>query len=180
MTVLTDFEAVAGIILIFFLPGYALTKAVFPEWRIAGAEAGLRAVEVATLSFVLSVALTVFAGYLILVAAPGGFQAYWSSPVLEAVLALLAVVGLVVAWRRGAFAKTPPHIPQPPSDTGEEGAWELLRELDRIAREERKIQHTLRQSATSPSDRSRLTDELGALRTERERLQSLREAEYAR
>lgn len=181
MTALTDVEAAAGLLLFFFLPGYAVTKALFPEWRIHGAQAGRRAVEIVTLSFVTSVALTVFVGYLLLVATPsGGFQAYWSSPVLEAVLLALTLVAALVAGRRGAFASIPPPAPAPAADTGEDGAWELMGELDRLSREERRLTHSLRTHAQNASERSRLTEELEEVRAQRERLRARREAEYAR
>ncbi len=180
MTALTDVEAVAGILLIFFLPGYAVTKAVFPEWRIRGPDAGLRAVEVATLSFVMSVAFAVFVGYLLLVASPGGFQAYWSNPVLEVILAALTVVGVMVAYARGAFSRVPPAGPTQAADTGEEGAWELLRELDRLAREERRLVHAIRRTASDAPELLRLNEQLARIRSAEESLRTRREAEYAR
>jgi hypothetical protein len=180
MTALTDVEVAAGILLIFFVPGFALTKAVFPEWRVRGPDAGLKAVEVATLSFVVSVALAVFVGYLLLLASPGGFQAYWSSPVLEAVLAAVALVGAIVAYARGAFSPVPPPGPSREPDTGEEGAWELMRELDRLTREERRLLHAIRQAPSNAPELAGLTEQLARIRSEEERLRTRREAEYAR
>jgi hypothetical protein len=170
-------EAIAGVLLVFFVPGYAVTKATFPEWRVRGAGGARRLLEIATLSFVLSVVLTVLAGYLLLVAAPAGFQAYWSDPVLEAVLAGVALIGLVVAWFRGGFARTAPAARRPEASGGEEGAWELTRELDRLAREERRIEHALRTKAEC--DTPRLEQELTELRARSAALRARREAEYA-
>ncbi len=172
-------EAVAGFLLIFFVPGYALTKAVFPEWRLRGAGAIRRAVEIGTLSFVLSVVLTVLVGYGLLVAAPGGFQAYWSDPVLEAVLAGIAAVGFAAAWGRGAFRRTPPTVPPPEASHAEEGAWELSRELDRLDTEARRVRHRLRTEVRDPAERDRLNARLEEIRSETLEIARRREAEYA-
>lgn len=170
------FEAVAGILLVFLVPGYALTRAIFPEWRIEGFAATRRLLEMLTLSFVLSVVLTVLVGYLLLAAAPGGFQAYWNAPVLEAILAAVTLVGLVVAVVRGAFARTPP-IPSLDPSGGEEGAWELMRRLDQLGREERRLQHALR--AQGGSESAYLRSQLEEIRAESAKLRRAREAEYA-
>ena len=108
MTLLGLAEGVAGGLLLFFLPGYAVTKALFPEWRVRGPEGGRRLLETVTLSFVTSVGLTVVVGFGILDLVPGGFAATWSDPVLEGALAAVALVGFVAAFFRGAFARTPP------------------------------------------------------------------------
>jgi hypothetical protein len=177
MTVTSVLETIVGVLLVFFVPGYAVTKALLPEWRIRGALAVRRLVEVVTLSFVLSVVITVLAGYLLLVAAPSGFQAYWSSPVLEAVLVGVAAVAFVVAYLRGGFARDPP-TPKPPEPSGgEEGAWELLRRLDELGRQERRLQHDLRVSP--PAEAPRLQAELDQVRAETAALQTQREAQYA-
>jgi len=170
-------EVVVGFLLVFFVPGYALVRATFPEWRLRGPSAGLRLVETFTLSLVLSVTLTVLVGYGLLVGATGGFQAYWTDPLLEAALAAIAAVGFAGAWYRGAFSSAPPSASSEPA--GEEGAWELTRELDRIAREERRLTHQLRVRGTDPKEGARLRADLDRLAAEREALQRRREAEYA-
>ncbi len=172
-------EVAVGFLLIFFVPGYAVTKATFPEWRVRGADGLLRLLEIVTLSFVTSVVLTVVVGYALLAAAPGGFQAYWTDPLLEAVLAAIAAVGFVVALLRGGFARAAP--PPRPSEApyGETGAWEVSRELDRLAREERRIRHELRVRGNDAAEASRLREELARVEEERTELQRQREAEYA-
>ncbi|MGA8543006.1 MAG: DUF1616 domain-containing protein [Thermoplasmata archaeon] len=172
-------EAIAGLLLLFFLPGYTLTKATFPEWRLRGREALLRFLETITLAFVLSVVLTVLAGSALLAANPGGFQAYWTDPVLEALLAAIALVGFGVGWFRGAYRREPPSAPVRETGQGEEGAWELSRELDELRREERRIAHALRIGAQSASEEARLREELAHLRARRDELREQREAEYA-
>ncbi len=170
-------EAIAGLALVFFVPGYFVTKATFPEWRIRGPDGLRRLLEIGTLSFVLSVGLTVLVGGVLLAASPGGFQAYWSDPVLEAGLTAVALLAFAIGWVRGAFARTPP-APHPLEPSGgEEGAWELSRELDRLAREERRLLHQLR---TGPeSEAARVKEEVARVRAEISSLQSQREAAYA-
>jgi uncharacterized membrane protein len=177
MTFVTVGEAVVGGLLLFFVPGYAVTKALFPEWRVRGPAGARRLVEVVTLSFVTSVGLTVLVGYGILNLAPGGFAAAWSDPLLEAVLAAVAVVAFAAAFARGAFARTVPPGPER-RETGEEGSWELSRELDRLSRDERRLRHEMRVAALTPSETARLSAELDSVRAEREALQRKREEEY--
>ncbi len=179
MTLLGLAEGVAGGLLLFFLPGYAVTKALFPEWRVRGPEGGRRLLETVTLSFVTSIGLTVVVGFGILDLVPGGFAAAWSDPVLEATLAAVALVGFVAAFFRGAFARTPPATPATVGAAGEEGAWELSRELERLGRDERRLEHALRVSAQSPAEVTRLTTELQSVRAERDALRRKREDEYA-
>jgi len=171
-------EAIVGLLLIFFVPGYGVTKATFPDWRVRGPDGLRRGLEIATLSFVLSVVLTVLLGAVLLAANPGGFQSYWTDPLLEAGLAAVAAVGFAVALLRGGFARTPPAAPSPEPSGGEEGAWELSRELDRLAREERRLQHALRAGSASTPDQLRA--ELDRVHEEVERLRTQREADYAR
>jgi hypothetical protein len=171
-------EAFVGLLLVFFVPGYTIAKATFPEWRIRGREAALRLLELTTLSLVLSVVLTVLVGSALLLT-PGGFQAYWTDPVLESILVGVALIAFVAGWVRGAYRKEPPAAPDPARSDGEEGAWELTRELEALGREERRIRHTLRVGGQSDSETARLNSELEELRSRREALAREREAEYA-
>jgi len=178
MTLPGVLEGLVGALLLFFIPGYAVAKALFPEWRVRGPQGGRRLLEIVTLSFVMSVGLTVVVGFGILDLVPGGFAAAWPDPVLEAVLAAITVVALVAAFFRGAFARTPPTGPSVPEGKGEEGAWELSRELERLGRDERRLQHALRVSSASPAESARLTAELDSVRAERDALRRKREEEY--
>src|SRR5271156_4009889 len=98
-------EALAGLLLVFVLPGLAVARALFPEWRFRGAEGLPHLVETAALTIVLSVALTILVGFGLL-NTPAGFSASWSDPVLEIILAGITVAGFVVAGYRGAFSRT--------------------------------------------------------------------------
>lgn len=171
-------EAAAGFLLVFFVPGFTVTRALFPEWRIRGASRWLRLVETLTLSFVLSVVLTVCVGYLWLAGSPGGFQAAWTDPILEASLAAIAIVAAVVGLFRGAYRKEPPPHPASAAEPAAD-PLALTRELDRLAREERRIRHELRVGALDASERSRLSARLKELRSETEELGRREEARYA-
>jgi hypothetical protein len=179
MSVLSIPDAVAGFLLLFFAPGYALTRALFPEWRLRPPSALRRLVETLTLSFVLSVVLTVIVGYALLSWAPGGFQAFWSDPVLEGFLFAITLVGLGAAAVRGAFAKEPPAPPSDEPGSGEEGAWALSLELERLHREERRILHALRTPKQSASEADALRERLKEVQARRTDLARRREAEYA-
>jgi uncharacterized membrane protein len=178
MTLPGVLEGLVGALLLFFIPGYAVAKALFPEWRVRGPQGGRRLLEIVTLSFVMSVGLTVVVGFGILDLVPGGFAAAWSDPVLEAVLAAITAVALVAAFFRGAFARTPPTGLSVAEGKGEEGAWELSRELERLGRDERRLQHALRVSSANPAESARLTVELDSVRAERDALRRQREEEY--
>ncbi len=173
-------EVVVGVPLLFFVPGYTIAKATFPEWRVRGPTALRRALEIGTLAFVLSVVLTVLAGELLLAAAPGGFQANWTDPVLESVLAGVALVGLLAGWLRGAYARAAPTPPVPEPDAGEEGAWELTRRLEELGREERRLRHDLRVSDAPEAQRAAIRAEIDRLVGEQEALGREREAAYGR
>ncbi len=179
MTTTALFESTAGLLLLFFLPGYTTTRAVFPEWRIRGADPWRRGVEVVTLSFVLSIVWTVVVGYVLLAFVPGGFQAPWTNPELQRdspiphgrrVHRRVACGGV----RTGSAAGV-----SPPGRPRGEGAWELSRELDRLAREERRIEHAIRVGGGSGPTAVDLEQQLSSLREESSRLRQEREREYA-
>lgn len=180
MTLLGGLEATAGGLLVFFVPGFFLTRALFPEWRLRGPAALRRLIETLTLSFVLSVTLTVLVGYLLLTVAPGGFQAYWSDPVLEAMLSGVAVVAFGAGVLRHAYAREAPAArPLTEPEPGGSGAWELTRELDRLGREERRIRHALRTGSPDADERRRLNARIEEIQAESAALGQRREAEYA-
>jgi pimeloyl-ACP methyl ester carboxylesterase len=179
MPVSNLFEDAGGLVLLFFLPGYATTKALFPEWRVRGVQALRRALETVTLSFVLSVAWTVVVGYGLLELAPGGFQAAWSDPELEAALALVTLGAVGVGAWMGAYSRVPPERPPTSAVPGEEGAWELTRRLDRLAREDRRLRHALRTADPNGPESDALRAELERVSEESSRLRQEREREYA-
>ncbi len=171
-------EAVLGGLLLFVLPGYAVTKALFPEWRIRGEEALLRAVEVGALSLVGSVALTILVGFA-LGALPGNlFLVQWSDPLLEGILAGIAGVAGAVAVARGAFSRTPPVGPDLAPEPGTDDPARLVRELQTLTREERRLRHALRTERPEGGERSRLEADLADVQRRVEEIKRRREADY--
>lgn len=172
-------EVVAGLLLVFGLPGYAITKATFPEWRLRGPDALLRAVEIGTLSLVLSVTVTILVG-VVLGNIPGSFfQAGWSDPLLEVILAAVSGVGLAVAAYRGGFSKVPPAAPAPEPSPGEEDPVSLIRALEETQRRARRLQHALRQLKADDPERAHVEAELADAERRSQELRANREAEYA-
>jgi len=169
--------AVAGILLLFFLPGWATAKALFPEWRLRGPDRLLRSVELGTLSLVLSIAFTVLLGFGLL-NLPVGFSATWSSPLLEALLVGITLVGVAVGWARGAYRKDPPLAPVPEPSSGEEGGWDVVRSLEILAREERRLKHALRVTPEGPAA-AKIQSELDRVQADARRLGEARGAELA-
>ncbi len=175
----TILQEVAGFLLVFVVPGYTVTKALFPEWRIRGPEALLRTVEIGTLSLLLSVTFTILVGF-ILGNLPGAlFQASWTNPLLETVLAAVTMVAVVVGLLNGAYRREPPRRTAAEPAPGEDRSWELLETMDALHRQERRLRHQLRAREADDPDRGRLEAELRAVKTRGEELRRAREAEYA-
>ena len=165
----------------FFVPGYTITKALFPEWRVRGSAAPRVAVTIVTLSFVTSVGVTVLVGFGLLSLSPDGFQASWSDPVLQAWLAGIALVAFVVGFWRGAYRRDPPEPrPKPAADPGSEGAWELQRRLDGLRRQSRRLEHELRRAGASTPQGERIQARIDDLEREARDIRAGRQREYAR
>ncbi len=178
MDVTTGFLAVLGGLLVFLLPGYTLTKALFPDWRIRGPDAGLRAVEIVALSLVTSVALTVVVGFALLVLPGAGFAASWNDPMLEGVLAGIATLGLGVGVVRGAYGREPPPSPAPEPSPGSDDGWALVGRLEAIDRERRRLLHELRRGGLTGPEADRRRKSLEALDREADEVRRRREGEY--
>ncbi|MGI0053962.1 MAG: hypothetical protein ACREC5_03115 [Thermoplasmata archaeon] len=177
--VLLPLEDLAGGLLLFVLPGLTWSRAVFPEWRFRGPVGITRAVETATLSFLLSVSFTILVGFGLTFGAGSGFPSGWSDPVLEAILGGIAIVGLTTAAARGGLARTAPPAPPVEPAPGSDSPGPLLLELARLRRDERRIEHRLRQRDLSERERNRLSGELEQLRGREGTLRRGREAEFA-
>ena len=174
-------QAVAGGALVFFLPGFAVAKAVFPERRLSQADGVRWGLELVALAVVLSVVLTVTVGYVLLTAAPGGFAASWSDPLLESVLAAVALVAFVAGWLEGAYTRSAPGPRAAPAEPGTAGVWELTMQLDRLQQERLALERELRRTAASDaSSGDRLRERLGEVTEEEARLRRAREGEYDR
>lgn len=172
-------EAVAGGALLFLVPGFAVAKALFPERRVRGPDGVRWALELVALALVLSVVLTVVVGYLLLVGAPGGFSAAWGNPLLEAVLAAIAVAAGVAGWLGGAYARVPPVRRTGGPEPGTEGVGELAAELDRLQRQRLALERELRATPEADSGaRARLTARRDEVARAEEAVRRRREAEY--
>ncbi len=169
-------QAVAGGLLLFFLPGFTIAKALFPERRVRGPQAVGWALELVAIAFVLSVVLTVVVGYLLLVGAPGGFSATWGNPLLETGLAAIALVAFVAGWLQGAYAREPRRPARPVAQ--EEGPWELDERLDRLQRERRRLERELRRAGTGEAAATGLRERIAGIVDEERTLRRRREAEY--
>ena len=171
-------EAVAGGALLFFVPGFTVAKALFPERRVRGPDGVRWAIELVALALVLSVALTVVVGYGLLVGEPGGFSATWGNPLLESILAAIAAVAAFAGWLGGAYARHPPPAPTG-AEPGTEGVGALGGELDRLQRERLVLERELRSSTSAdPEARARLTARHDRVTREESALRRRREADY--
>lgn len=169
-------EAVVSLVLTFFLPGFALARATFPEWRFRGPNGTIRLLETLTLSLFGSVALTVILGFGLL-NSPVGFGATWSDPVLFGLLAAVAAVGLAAAAIRGAFSRVPPAAPPVEPDPEGDRAFATIRALEGLKAEERRLRHRLRVLPKSDPERERIASELEELQAQEARTVAAREAE---
>jgi hypothetical protein len=176
MGVLDGPEAVAGLALLFVLPGFALARATFPEWRFRGPAGTIHLIETLSLSLVTSVGLTILVGFALL-STSFGFGATWSNPNVLEVLAVVTAIGLVVAWFRGAFAAIPPLGPELPPEHGTEGAFETVRELEGLVAMERRLRHRLRVLGRDDPERSTVDRELDDVASRRAAILAAREEE---
>ncbi len=169
-------EAVVGLALLFFLPGFGLARATFPEWRFRGPTGTIHLLETLTLSLVTSVGLTIVVGFA-LRNTSFGFGATWANPNVLEVLAALTALGLGVAWVRGAFSAIPPPAPGLPEERGNVGAFETIRELDGLAALERRLRHRRRVAAADDPERPKIDRELADVESRRASILAAREEE---
>lgn len=173
-------EAVVGFLLVFVLPGFTIAKAVFPDRRMRAADGVAWGVELAALTLVLSIVVTVLVGFVALAALPSGFSASWSDPTLEIGLGAVSLFAGAVGVVRGAYSRTPPSRVAPEPAPGADDGWEQLRTMERLVREERRWAHRLRTAGASGAERESILSGLEAVRSEIRRLRESREGEYAR
>ncbi len=168
--------AIAGLAVLFLLPGLGLTAALFPERFRPALDRALAAVEVVALSVIVSLSVTILFGELLQTAGPG-FSASWSDPRLELLDLGLGLAGLGVGAVRGAFRRSVPATP-PETPAGDRG-WETLRTFERLDREERRIDRSLRGGGLGAGERADLERRRELIRAERQSLRERREREYA-
>ncbi|MGI0132539.1 MAG: hypothetical protein ACREDK_05540 [Thermoplasmata archaeon] len=178
--VVSPVETVAGFLLVFVLPGFTIAKAVFPDRRLRSQDGAVWGVELAALTLVISLVVTVLVGFVLLAGAPGGFSSSWSDPTLELGLTGIVAVAFAVGVLRGAYARIPPPAPPRDPSPGSEDGWEEMREAERLAREERRRVHELRVDGPVGPRREAIEDELDRIREEIAHRRKAREADYAR
>ena len=171
-------EAALGLLLLYAAPGFGLTAAVFPEKVRFRKGAWLSGLEVALLSVLSSVSLTIIFGELLQSIGPG-FSASWSDPRLLLANGAVTIVGLAAGAVRGAFGGRTIPTPVPELERTDPTAWSTLRTLERLAREERKLARALRGAGLGAEERLGLEEELRSVRAERAALRESREGEYA-
>lgn len=170
--------AAVGLMLIFFLPGFAVTRALFPERRVFRPPSGKVLVEQLTSSVILSVAITILAGYVWL-GTSVGFQVTWAQPRVEESLAAISGVGLAVAAARGSFARRTPQGPDLPPEAGHSDPMALIRQLDELARRRRSLQHQRRIAGGDSPDSASIDEAIRRIDDEDRALRAQREEEYA-
>lgn len=96
-------RVIASIALIFFIPGYFLTKALFPRPRELSDE--YPEIFTAALSMALSIAVSILSGVVLgmMPINPATGKGYFDSPYIELSLLGLSGVFAAMAWLRGAF-----------------------------------------------------------------------------
>ena len=135
---------VGALLLFFFVPGFLLVKALWPEWRVRGPTGAENLLKLLAGGVILSTALSLLIGFYL--GNTGLFQAGPSDPILEATLAGLSAAFAIAGWFRGAYARTPP-TPAPIAGEvlpGEEDTLDYLASLGELGREERRLRHEVR------------------------------------
>lgn len=173
--------AVGSLALFFFVPGYLMVKALWPEKRWRGPDRSAVALEMVTGGFVASLGIFLLVGFAL--GNTGNFWASSSDPVLQEVLVAFALLFLGLGWFRGAFARDPPPVPRfvEPEGPGEEPVEPVVERFRRMMREEAKLEREIRQRrrAGAPAGEiEALQAELKSLRESRRKAEREREASY--
>ncbi len=96
-------RVIAAILLVFFVPGYFMTKALFPRPREFSDE--LPEVYTAAFSMCLSIAITILTGIFLamLPPDPASGLGYFQLPYIVMALLFVTAACAAIAWWRGAF-----------------------------------------------------------------------------
>ncbi|MCI4357930.1 MAG: DUF1616 domain-containing protein [Thermoplasmata archaeon] len=171
-------EVIVGLLLLFLLPGFGVTRALFPERRVFRPVSLKNLLEQLTSSIVLSVAITILVAFAWL-GTPIGVQAGWSDPLVEETLGAVTAVAFGVAAFRGSFARVPPPARRTESGTGGSDPMVLIRRLDELARSERSLKHRIRTAGADAVRSAPWVEELARIQAEAAQLRAKREEEYA-
>ncbi len=172
-------EAALGLLLVYLLPGFGITRALFPERRVFRPWSAKELLEQTTASIVLSVGTAILVGYAWL-GTTTGVRAGWNDPLIELTLAVIAAAALAVAGGRGSFSREPPRGPPHTDGVTETDPMVLVHELEALSREERVLRHRIRVAGPGSNEAEPLAQELARVRAEAARLRAGREGEYDR
>jgi hypothetical protein len=170
-------EPIAGGLLLFVLPGFAWSRALFPEWPLRGPSASIRWVETLTLSFLMSVSLTIVIGSALSRNNTLDFSASWSAPTVELLLLVATAAGLVVAAVRGGLSWD--GAPGRPTSSEEPSITTTFRDLDRIERDRVRARRALRAARGDVDRELECRHELDRLDQEAREVRERREAQIA-
>jgi hypothetical protein len=170
-------ESIAGGLLVFVLPGFVWSRALFPEWPLRGPAASIRWVETLTLSFLMSVSMTIVIGSALSRNNTLDFSASWSAPTVEILLAAATAIGVVAAWLRGGLTWRGAPRAAGPSD--EPDVTGTLRDLDRIERDRIRARRALHDARGDPKKEAACRETLEELDLRARRIREHREAQIA-
>ena len=199
MNLIDALRIIFGILLIFFLPGYMLVKAMFPGSKDLDKE--YNTLYVITIGMAMSIVLTILWGFILgsIPPDPDTGKGYFKSPFIEGGLIGMTLVLFVVAWVRGGFpimGKVHPSLLRVPKaekakfkKTPEERIDDLVLEFKELARQRERLKRDIRNSdrkmkAQSPKMRGhykkkkdRLKKELQKVKDRIKELEELRAEE---
>lgn len=170
--------ALGALALFFFVPGYLLVKALWPEKRWAGPGAPIVALEMVTGGFLASLGLFLVVGFVL--GNTSSFAAGPGDPFLEEILLGLSAAFFVVGWFLGAYRKEAPATPsfvEPPAP-GEADLGPVLDTFQGLNREERELRreiHRLRREGGKPEELAQRREELEAVRGRRRQAEQERQ-----
>lgn len=199
MTPIDILRVIFGILLIFFLPGYMLVKALFPGSKDLDKE--YNTLYVVTLGMAMSIVLTILSGFILgsIPPDPSTGKGYFKSPFIELNLIFMTLVFFGAAWYRGGFpvlGKVHPSLLRVPKaekarfkKTTEERIDELVLEFKELARRRERLKRDIKDTerkmrVQSPSmrdhykkKRERLKEELEKVKGRIAELEELRAEE---
>jgi hypothetical protein len=162
--VLEVLRIILGLVLIFFLPGYLLVKALFPGRNELDKEYNL--IYEIGLGMGLSIVIAILDGFFLgslhqLVGfrlVDGTEKGYFDTPYIVSSLLVICLLLFVAGWYRGAFpwmGRLHPSLTRVPASEGPKARkeridnlikelWDLSRERERLRREVRDFEHKSR------------------------------------
>jgi len=156
MTPLDVFNIIFGILIIFFLPGFMLIKALFPGSKDLDKE--YNTLYVITLGMAMSIVITILSGFVLgsIPPDPATDKGYFKAPYIQINLIVITVILFFVAWYRGGFPIMgrihPSLLRVPKSEKAQfkkspnERVDELVLEFKELARRRERLKRDIRDS----------------------------------